>query len=405
MTKILSGVRVIEVAAWMFVPAAGAVLADLGADVIKIEHPEKGDPQRAWIAPGQDRAKLNKNLMMELGNRGKRSVAIDLSREEGRELLYQLVETADVFLTNSLPSVRQKLGIDVEQIQARNPRILYMRGSGFGPKGPDAASPAYDGNTYWARAATAHALKPAGDVWPLAGTQAFGDLWGSLTIAASILGGLYHRERTGESPVMDVSLLSVGMWGMSPGITATAMYGMDDMPRLRREDSPNPISGYFQSSDGRFVSLSMLQSDRYFRPLCAALDVPELAEDPRFLDSKARAQNRQACRAALDEVFARYTLAELADRLSSQPGPWGTVQTQPELHDDAQALANGYFSDVSDPEGNHWRVVPTPIQYGEQAVGELRPCPAHGEHTDEVLGELGLDWDTILAHKVSGVIL
>ncbi|MBV9661985.1 MAG: CoA transferase [Acidimicrobiales bacterium] len=405
MTKILSGIRVVEVASWTFVPAAGAVLADLGADVLKIEHPDAPDPQRGFVGTGYENAKVNKSFMMEMTNRGKRSVAINIATEDGRELLYRLVETADVFLTNFLPAARKKLHIDVADIRARNPRIVYARGSGYGPKGADADAAGYDGTAYLARGSVAHSLKAPGEEWPLAGTAAVGDLPGAMTIAGSILGGLYHRERTGEAPVVDVSLLSVAMWAMAPGIVATAMLGLDDMPRPRREENANPISIYYQSADRRFVKLSMFESDRFFAPLCEALGAAEVAQDPRFSSSKARSEHRAECVAALDEVFGRYPLEELAKRLGSQKGAWGVVQTPLEMHDDPQAEANGYFGDVRDEEGNEYRLVGSPVQYDEEPTGELRPGPDHGQHTDEVLAELGLDWDTIVAHKVSGAIL
>jgi crotonobetainyl-CoA:carnitine CoA-transferase CaiB-like acyl-CoA transferase len=404
-TKILSGIRVVEVASWTFVPAAGAVLADLGADVLKIEHPDAPDPQRAFVGTGYENAPVKKSFMMEQTNRGKRSVALNIATEGGRELLYRLVETADVFLTNFLPAARQKLRIDVEHIRARNPRIVYVRGTGHGPKGPDADAAGYDGTAYLARGSVAHSLKPAGDVWPLAGTAAVGDLPGAMTIAGGILGGLFHRERSGEAPVVDVSLLSVAMWAMAPGIVATAMLGMDDMPRPRREENANPISIYYQSSDGRFVKLSMFESDRFFRPLCEALGAPEVAEDERFANARSRADHRAECVAALDEVFGRYSLKELEARLATQRGAWGVVQMPKEMHHDDQALANGYFGEVTDEAGNHYRLVGAPVQYDEQPTGDLKPCPEHGENTEEVLTELGLDWDTIMEHKISGAIL
>lgn len=405
MTKILSGVRVLEVASWTFVPAAGAVLADLGADVLKIEHPEAPDPQRGFVGTGYENARVKKSFMMEQTNRGKRSVAINIATEDGRELLYRLAETSDVFLTNFLPAARKKLQIDVEQIRARNPRIVYARGSGYGPKGPDADAAGYDGTAYLARGSVAHSLKSAGDTWPLAGTAAVGDLPGAMTIAGSILGGLFHRERTGEAPVVDVSLLSVAMWAMSPGIVATEMLDLKDMPRPRREENANPISIYYQTADGRFVKLSMFESDRFFRPLVVALGEESLADDPRFADARSRAEHRAECVAALDELFGRYPLEELTKLLGGQKGAWGIVQTPREMHDDAQALANGYFAAVHDEQGNDYSLVGSPVQYDGEPVGELKPCPDHGQHTDEVLAELGLDWETITNHKISGAVL
>jgi crotonobetainyl-CoA:carnitine CoA-transferase CaiB-like acyl-CoA transferase len=404
MTKLMSGVRVIEVASWTFVPAAGAVLADWGADVLKIEHPESPDPQRHLVSTGFGGTGSSKSFIMEQSNRGKRSVAVNLATPGGLELLYRLVETADVFLTNFLPKARQKLRIDVEHIRARNPRIVYTRGHGQGVHGPDADKPGYDGTAYLARGTFAHALRPAGTEWPVAGTAAVGDLPGAMTIAGGIAAGLYHRERTGEAPVVDVSLLATAMWTMSPGIVATGMYGLEDMPREPRERNANPITIYYRTKDRRFVKLSMFESDRFFADLCEHLDAGHLVADPRFADSASRSQNREACVAALDEAFEQFTLAELQSRFQTLKGAWGVVQTPRDIYDDPQVLANGYLATV-DVDGDAFQLVPAPVQFDEEQILELRPCPGHGEHTDEVLLELGLSMDEVLEHKIAGDIL
>ena len=407
MGKVLSGIRIIEIATWVFVPAAGAMLADLGADVIKIEHPVTGDPMRSRktksIPPSKD-DKPQRNLTLELYNRGKRSVGISLTSPEGREIFYNLVETADVLITNFLPSVRRKLGIDVEQVRARNPRLIYVRGSGFGPKGPDADTPAYDGTSFWARASAAHSLRPPEADEPLWGTSGFGDLYSAAVLSGAVMGGLYDRDRTGQARTIDVSLMSVGMWAMSPSITGTAMFGVPDMPRIDPHANGNPVVSQYRTSDGRWVTLAMMQSDRYFRPLCEALGVPEWADDRRFADHASRDRNFAACVELFEDYFGRHTLAELVEMLARQPGPWGVNQTPAEVHADPQALANGYFSKVADEQAP-FLVVAAPMQFDETEVGDVTPAPQHGQHTDEILAELGFDYDTILARKISGAIL
>ena len=210
MNDVLRGVRVLEVAAWTFVPAAGAVLADWGADVIKVEHPEMGDPQRGLIAmgiiPGGPGAV---NYIIEQPNRGKRSIGIDISTDGGRELLYDLARTSDVFLTSFLPQVREKLKIDVDDIRAVNPKIIYVRGSGQGVRGPDAGMGGYDAASYWSRGGIANALTPPSVEYPIAPRAAFGDLPGGMTIAGGIAAALFARERTGEAPIVDVSLVEL----------------------------------------------------------------------------------------------------------------------------------------------------------------------------------------------------
>src|SRR5579883_888174 len=227
MTEVMRGVRVLEVASWTFVPSAGAVLADWGADVLKIEHPAFGDPQRGLVtmglAPG---GPSSVNFMMEQPNRGKRSVALDLATPGGLELLYRLAETSDVFLTNFLPAARQRLRIDVEHIRARNPRIVYVRGTGQGVKGPEAEKGGYDGASYWARGGIAESITPEGLEAPVSQTAAFGDLNGGMTIAGGIAAALFRRERTGEPSVVDVSLLGLAAWTMSPGVVAAKLFDM-----------------------------------------------------------------------------------------------------------------------------------------------------------------------------------
>ena len=269
MSSALDGVKVLEVAAWTFVPAAGAVLADWGADVIKVEHPVMGDPQRGLISmgliPGGPGAV---NYIIEQPNRGKRSIGLDISTEQGLDLLYKLVEQSDVFLTSFLPATRQKLKIDVEHIRAVKPDIVYARGSGQGPLGPDSGKGGYDGASYWGRGGVSHALSPASLDYPIGGRAAFGDLAGGMAIAGGIAAGLFQRERTGVGPTIDVSLLGLAMWVLSPDVVASGLYGGDPMPKFDRTKSPNPLVGFYKTKDGRFLTFMLLQSDRFWPEFC-----------------------------------------------------------------------------------------------------------------------------------------
>jgi crotonobetainyl-CoA:carnitine CoA-transferase CaiB-like acyl-CoA transferase len=405
MAKALSGIRVLEVAAWTFVPAAGAILADWGADVIKVEHPQTGDPQRGLVSmgliPGGDSAV---NYIMEQPNRGKRSLGLDISTEAGRALLYQLAKSSDVFLTSFLPSVRQKLKIDVEHIREVNPNIVYARGSGQGPHGEDRNKPGYDGSVYWGRGGVANALTPADSKWPIGGRAAFGDLAGGMAIAGGIAAGLLQRAISGEAPIIDVSLLGLAMWVLSPDIVASGLYGGDPMPKFDRSSTPNPLVGNYRTSDGRFITLMMLQADRFWSEFCGVIGHPELAVDPRFVDGASRFAHRTECVQALDEVFASRTYAEWNAALVPLTGAWAPVQMASELVDDPQVQANGYLGHVHRDDGREYDLVANPVQFDETA-DQLVPSPEHGQHTEEILLELGLDWDAIIAHKESGAIL
>jgi len=402
---VMSGVRVLEVAAWTYVPAAGAVLAEWGADVIKVEHPETGDPQRGLVTSGLvPSGPGGVNHMMELPNRGKRSVGIDLRTEAGREVLLKLAATSDVFLTNFLPPARRALRIEVEDIRGANPDIIYVRGSGQGQHGPEADRGGYDGCSFWARA-VADVATPAGMDWPVGQPgPAFGDLLGGLTIAGGISAALFHRERTGEALVVDNSLLATAMWATSASVLAAGLFGISKMPASDRTEVPNPIVNTYRTSDGRFLSLIMLQSDRYWPELVTTVGRPELATDPRFADARARFENRQACVATLDEIFATKTFGEWRELLLGVEGVWAPVQTSAELLDDPQVLANHYVREVEAQSGTRFRMVPSPLQFDGRPP-DLTRAPGHGEHTDEVLQEAGYDMDRIIDLKVEGAIL
>jgi crotonobetainyl-CoA:carnitine CoA-transferase CaiB-like acyl-CoA transferase len=405
MSDVLEGVRVLEVASWTFVPAAGAVLSDWGADVIKIEHPTTGDPQRGLITSGLvPRGAGGVNFMIEQPNRGKRSVGLNIATDEGRELLYRLAERSDVFLTNFLPATRRRLRIEVEDIRARNPRIVYVRGHGQGVRGPDAEKGGYDGASYWARGGIANALTPAGAEYPVTQRPGFGDLAGGMTIAGAISAALFRRQRDGVGSVVDISLLGLAMWMLSPDIVASKLFEGMATPSFSRASSPNPLVSVYKTKDGRFLTLIMLESDRFWPGLCQHIERPELIDDPRFADAAARFENRVECVQLLDEAFASRTLAEWKERFATLEGVWAPVQTARELHDDPQVVANGYLPEIDTGDGQSLRVVANPVQFDEVPPA-LRRAPEHGEHTEQVLLEMGTTWEEIAAYKERGAIL
>jgi crotonobetainyl-CoA:carnitine CoA-transferase CaiB-like acyl-CoA transferase len=403
MTGALDGIKVLEVAAWTFVPAAGAVLADWGADVIKVEHPVTGDPQRGLrtmgLLPGGDTAV---NFIIEQPNRGKRSIGLDIASDHGRELLYKIAADSDVFLTSFLPDVRQRLKIDVEHIKAVNPNIIYTRGSGQGVRGPEAHKGGYDGASYWARGGVSDALTPECAEFPIGGRPAFGDLAGGMTIAGGIAAALLQRERTGVASVVDVSLLGVAMWMLSPDIVASGLYDSGPMGKFSGR-SPIPLVGFYKTKDDRYLTLMLLQGDRFWPELCEHIGRPELATDERYTTDLARMTNSAEVFALLDETFASRTLAEWKEALATMKGVWAPVQTAGELVDDPMVQANGYLTQVN-VDGTDFDLVSSPVQMDETQV-PLVPAPEHGQHTEEILLEMGIDWDEIAKGKESGAIL
>jgi crotonobetainyl-CoA:carnitine CoA-transferase CaiB-like acyl-CoA transferase len=401
MQQIFENVRVIELAGWVFVPAAATILADQGADVIKVEHPETGDPSRGLITQGLGTAS-SVNLGWQQNNRGKRSIGIDVKKPEGRELVYRLVESADVFLTNFRPGALTRLELDVEQLRARNPRLIYARGHGVGVRGPEANRPCYDMTAFWARGGMAHTLSPPGMTPPVGQRPAFGDRTSAMSLAFGIASALYKRELTGEPSVIDVSLLASAMWTLASDVVYSANPDYDPHALGRRRT--NPVTGSFQTSDGRWISLVFLQPDRYWDDFCRHLDRPELADDPRFSDMGVRAENSVACVTLLEEIFASRTYAEWCERFQTLDAPWAPMQSVRELRDDPQTRANGYMIPVESPDGVPFELVGAPCQFDEEPP-QLRPAPEVGAHTEEVLLEMGMSWDEISDCKKQGAIL
>jgi crotonobetainyl-CoA:carnitine CoA-transferase CaiB-like acyl-CoA transferase len=402
MNNVLEGVRVVEVAQWWFVPAAGAVLADWGADVLKVEHPVSGDPQRGLVTSGLIPNTGGVNFMVEQSNRGKRSIGIDIAKPGGLGILHQLVADADVFLTNFLTPARRRLKIDVEDIRRVNPKIIYARGTGQGARGPDADKGGYDAASFWCRGGIAHALTPADARAPIMQRAAFGDSTGAMTIAGGIAAALFRRERTGEPSLVDISLLGTAMWVLAPDIVLTKLTGAD-FPSFDRSSAPNPIVNSYPTKDGRWLFLNMLQPDRYWADLCRHIDRPDLVVDPRFADGMARFQNREACVRELEGIFASRTLADWRERLATVEGVWAPMQSPREIADDPQALANGYLPEVAAADGKTFTLVASPVQFDERPPG-LCPAPEMGQHTEEILLSLGLDWEQIAALKAEGAI-
>ena len=403
MNNVMKGVRILEVAQFWFVPSAAAILADWGADVLKIEHPERGDGQRGLASSGVSVAAGNVDFLVQQPNRGKRSIGLDISQPAGRELLYKLAETCDVFLTNFLPEARRRLEIDVEHVRARNSKIIYARGHGYGVRGPDAERGGYDATAFWTRGGVAAALMAPDASEPPFQRAAFGDGIGGMTLAGGIAAALFHRERTGEAQIVDVSLLGTAMWVMSPDVVASKLIGQPQLALSPRTSRANPVVNNYRTKDGRWLILVHLQSDRYWPDLCQRLGRLDLATDPRFVDIRTRAKNAERCIAELDAAFATRTLAEWRQAFEGMEGPWAVMQTPHELHDDPQVSANGYLQEVDGGQRGRFALVANPVQFDETQPG-LRRGPEMGEHTDEVLLELGFTHDELMNYKVHGVI-
>lgn len=379
---------------WVAGPSAGGIMADWGADVIKVE-PPSGDPFRNLFGSiGHHRQDLP-NPPFALDNRGKRSVVLDLSTagpagEHAREALDRLLASADVFLTNMRPAALERLGLDPKTVTGAHPRLVYASVSGYGLDGPDRDRAGYDVGAFWARTGIASQLVPLEQAPP--GIRGgFGDHVTGISIVSGILGALLERERTGEGSVVETSLLRCGMYtlGWDLGIQLT----FDKVaPASPRADSPTPLVNSYRAADDRWFFLIGLEADRHFPGLAKAVDREDWLADERFNSAGGRVANRREFIAALDEVFAARPLHEWAERFDLYDVWWSPVQPPAESVVDPQALATGAVVDVEGggAEATALRAINSPVEFHRHRRRSYGHVPALGEHTDEVLASLGM---------------
>jgi len=386
MTAPLEGIRVVEIASFVAVPAAGALLADLGAEVIKVEVP-RGEvfryalPRFSGFAPDFPEAPA-----FQMDNRGKRSIALDVTRPAALRALERVIEGADVVLTNMLPGRLAKYGLDAETLRARRPELIFACLSGYGHEGPEADTPAFDYTAYWARTGFMDQMRDEG-ASPTFLRPGTGDHAAAMGLTAGILAALRVRDQTGEGQVVSTSLMHVGFY--IQGNDAAMALVANEAPRHDRRATRNPLWNHYRTSDGRWLFLVMIESDRYWPGLCRAIGREDLIDETRYTGVVERYRHSEELIGLLDAVFAERPLAEWEKRLDEHTLIWSPVRTLPEAVQDATARATGVFQTVEHPTAGPFETIAPPVRLSGHEMRGERPAPALGADGADVLAEAG----------------
>lgn len=398
--SLFSGLKVIDCGSYIAAPASTTVLADLGADVVKIEPPGAGDPYRQLPRlPGNP--VCDHDYAWLLDNRGKRGLALDLGSAEGQRVLHELVAGADVFVTNYPLRVREKLRIDHATLSALNERLVYGSFTGYGEVGDEATKPGFDATSYWARSGMMDTVRSSADAVPARAVVGQGDHPSAMSLYAGIVTALYQRERTGRGTQVSSSLLANGLWANSYMATA-ALCGAEFIPRPPRERHFNALSVHYQCADGTWLLLTILNEDRHWPVLAECLDRRDLLTDERFLTKPDRLRNAQLLIALLDDAFRAKERSHWEQVLADNGIVFDVVATPEDIAHDEQARANGLVLDVADDD--RVSTIAAPFRLAGQEPVPTRLPPRIGQHTDEVLAELGYDDTAIAALRDAGTV-
>jgi crotonobetainyl-CoA:carnitine CoA-transferase CaiB-like acyl-CoA transferase len=398
----LDGIKVVELGFWVAGPACGGVLGDWGADVVKVE-PMTGDPMRGMAQTWNHYFGRDENPPFELDNRGKRSIGLDFMTEDGMQVLLDLIDEADVFVTNLRVPALERAGLDYDSLAQRNPRLVYTSISGLGLTGPDAHRAAYDVGSFWSRAGVAAALTPDGAPLPYQ-RGGMGDHMTGMAAAGGTVAALFARERSGRGQQVSTSLLRIGAYMMGWDLSLALRF---DVPTVatHRDRVGNPLINGYTAGDGKRFWLLGLEGDRHWPNLLAAIERPDLADDPRFAEIHIRGANAAELIELLDRIFYTRSAADWASRFDAAGVWWAPVQATHELIKDEQAHAAGCFVDTPQADGTIAPMTATPVDFSFDEWAPELPSPEFGQHTEEILLDLGYDWDRIVELKDSGAVL
>jgi len=435
MSNVLKGIKVLDVAQVAAVPMCARHLADYGADVIHVEHAKRGDSWRVQQAGhgGGSGVPSEINYTWEAYNRNKRSLSLDLSRDSGKEILYKLVEDTDIFLTNLLIPEREKHKVNYEILKGINPKLIYGSLTGHGKKGPYRDTPAYDTTVFWGRSGVSRTLTNPGMSGP--GLRpTIGDVVAGSNLAFGIMMALYHRDKTGIGQNIEVSLLQTGIYQLTFDVSCALATGIDpidyktttlqemdadvvekgnrlkaqlketmtQLGDLYRENAPNPLANLYFTRDNKQIIFNALQADRYWPRFCRIIKRPDLLNNPKYSTTDARKENNRELYHILRDTFLSKTLAEWLPELVDTP--FAPMQNTVDVVNDPQAIENDMFTSIEHPTYGPMKVIASPLSMSETPATYRLPSPEFSQHTEEILLELGYDWEDIIRFKDDGAV-
>jgi formyl-CoA transferase len=401
-SPLLQGLHVVDLASWIAGPAAATVLSDFGADVIKVEPPGIGDTYRYFSRLPLSPSVPGFNYTWQLDNRNKRGMALNLKSPAAMPVLERLVTWADVLVTNFPPPTRARFGLEYEQLAALNPRLIYADITGFGEVGPDAAQPGFDVTAYWARSGLMDVTRSR-DAAPVPNVPGAGDHATAISLFASIMTALYRRERTGEGSRVTASLIAEGAWAAGCFLSGVLAGGATPLPPDRVHPA-NALTNVYRTADNRWLLLAFVNEDKEFPLFLHAIGHPEAAADPRFKEAATRLANRDEIVRLLDAEFAKRSLAEWRELFASANLTYGVAQTFAEVAGDPQFTANNILVSIDDGSGQSRLTIDSPVHLDQETKVAPRRAPDIGEHTEQILKELGFDTGAIANLLAAGAI-
>ena len=404
MAGALEGIKVLEISNWVAAPSACAILAEFGAEVVKVEHPVTGDPVRSINISSEGVVPYTGgiNVALQQLNRDKASVAINLEHSQGQEVVRRLAAWSDVLVTNLIPSRQERYGLRYEDVSLLNSGIIYLALNGYGMEGPERDRLGFDYAAFWSRSGIMASLGEPNS--PIQQRPGMGDQTTSLTLVAAVGIALYERERSGKGQRIDCSLLHTGLWVLAEDV-ASALRSGEAVRHVPRGEVTNPIFNFYQCKHGQWIQMTMVESERFWQGFCRAMGLEALVRGSRFDSHANRAEHCRELIRILDQRFSTESREEWGRRLDAEGCIWAPVQTLDQVVKDPQVHANGYTAPLEHPSEGTLQVVSAPIKFQRTPGQVQRAAPELGQDTEMVLLEIGYTWDDIKILKDEGAII